>query len=304
MLRACLTGLLLARVASGQTSSDPAKVLADLRQSAADLTETVKRFQTHLDSEIALHDHGYRTAAGKRVPGADSDLCAGYVDNAQSAIRKLFAARMIAARRPGYEPAALADADRIQYLIAEARHRNDDLPPDLRANLFALRARLARTDVIMESERSVRAAAARAAAKAEILEAQLAWADGAILADDAQPQENCQRATSAIELVRTLQREALAALPPDLSAPEAQFPALEKHMIVRLRRLPAGYRQEIWKFDAGAKGIRQVKRTVVMLDIDPQTGVQLPLSREVKYYRAEAGESLEEIYDEYASLTN
>ena len=102
---------------------DPDKVIADLREVAIDLTETTKRFQTHLDREITLRDRGYRAAGGRRISGADADLIGGPADKTQAAMRKLFAARMIAARKPGYEPLPLADLDRIQALVLEARAR-------------------------------------------------------------------------------------------------------------------------------------------------------------------------------------
>jgi hypothetical protein len=109
------------------TAEDPDKAAASLRQITNDLNETVKRFQSHLDREIAEHGRGYLTKSGKRIPGADADLVGGGgpADVVQAAMRKLFAARMIAARRPGYAPAPLADFDRIEALIAEARSRID-----------------------------------------------------------------------------------------------------------------------------------------------------------------------------------
>src|SRR5580700_1682506 len=97
--------------------------IADLRQVAKDLTDTTRRFQLHLDQEIALHARGYRTEAGHRTPGADVDLTSGPSIGAHDAVCKLFAARMIAARKPGYEPAALIDLDRLQFLILDARGR-------------------------------------------------------------------------------------------------------------------------------------------------------------------------------------
>jgi hypothetical protein len=103
--------------------TDSGKTIASLRQVADDLDNAVKRFQTHLDREISMHDRGYRTKDGRRIPGADADFNTGQADVVQAAMRKLFAGRMISARRPGYEPVPLADSDRIQVLIAEARVR-------------------------------------------------------------------------------------------------------------------------------------------------------------------------------------
>ena len=514
MLRACIAGFVFALTASaGQTPPDPARTIAELRQSTTDLNEAVRRFQIHLDNEIALHDRGYRSASGRHVPGADADLTDGAGESAQAAIRKLFAARMILARRNGYEPAALRDADRIQVLIGRTRDRidastiqirsfflvsasdlnsrsdsalrtqhrellkartastesaqkaaavlplpvqreqstpitlvcelsrrialadsgvgdghgrrlfyqeewvkregavvvrrwavavntstgqhtllrrydlrefrgelddiyeshghdrllrvdadrniglpsdaelraavtqanlareelrsaladfrrhiaddlarsdarlaaqnelalDDDLPNQLRENLFAIRGQLAGAETVLEAERRIRAAAEQAIEKVQILEARVAWVDGAALEEDAPTrdshslQEARLRSDTEIGLLKALRLEALAALPPDLSGPEEQFPALRKDIIVRMRKLPEGYRQEIWRIDPASKGPRRVSRTIVLVNIDPKTNIQVPVSREVKYYRIESGDSLEEIYDENAS---
>ncbi len=512
---ACIAGFVFAFSASpGQTSPpDLARLIAELRHAATDLNEAVRSFQMHLDSEIALHDRGYRTAFGKHVPGADADLADG--DSAQSAIRKLFAARMVLARRDGYQPAALADAERLQALIELAHDRieagtvqvrsfflvsatdlnlrsvsalktqhhdllkarlaaaeaaqkaslvlpvvlhaagsqgapvtlvcewsrrialadsglddgqgrrlfyqeewvkregfivvrrwavavntstgdhtllrrydlreyrgeldevydsfghepvlpvdtdrntgppssaellaavtqvtlareqlrnvladfrrlitvdlarsdaglaaqnklalDDDLPNQLRESLFAIRGRLAGTETLLEAGQRVRAAAERAIAKAQILEARVAWLDGAALEEDSPPrdshtmQEARQRSDMEIGLTRALRLEALASLPPDLSGTEEQIPALKKDLIVRIRKLPEGCRQETWRMETAPKGLRTVRRTTLLLHIDPKTGIQLPVSREVKYYRMESGDSLEQIYDENAA---
>src|ERR1700722_17966504 len=55
-------------------------VIDSLRENASDLTATAKRFRADLDSEIARHDRGYRTAAGRRISGADADLNGGPAD--------------------------------------------------------------------------------------------------------------------------------------------------------------------------------------------------------------------------------
>jgi hypothetical protein len=97
-------------------------------------------------------------------------------------------------------------------------------------------------------------------------------------------------------------REALAALPPDIPMPEAQFPALKKDVIVRIRRLGATtYRQEVWRIEAPVQGVRQVKRTIVAVDIEPESGNQVPTGKELKYYPLDAGDTLEETFDENAA---
>jgi len=97
------------------------KVTANLQHVAAELNEAVRHYNAHLDREIAENDRGYRTKTGRRIPGADIDLMGGPPDTIQTATRKLFEARVIASRRPGYAPPSLADCDRIQALIAEVR---------------------------------------------------------------------------------------------------------------------------------------------------------------------------------------
>jgi hypothetical protein len=578
----------LAAQVNDRTDSD--KTIASLRQVTNELDEAVKRFQAHLDREIAMHDRGYRARGDRRIPGADADFNGGQADVVQAAIRKLFAARMIASRRPGYEPAPLADSDLIQTLIAEARSRidignaimrrllvvsakelnprtyagekakhddllkarnaaaeaakkafvalpvalpeadspeqqrdrawdaiagaipkerqdvaisdvaahegakntaarvlpirfeegkkvilvnehfcrialtdsgledqgrrlfyeeewmtrqgsiarttgtgpagivvlmrwavavntttgqhtllrryeprefrgdfdgiyelqgkelqgsdyisnasppsepalpttkelilavesaersraelqeavlefrrqirdalagndallsardgltlDDDLPKDLREKLFAIRGHLAGGAATFDSESKVRRALERAASGVRNLEALTAWIDGNSLeraapARDSRALLEAQnRADTGIYSIRSLEREALAALPPDLPMPEAQLPALRKDVIVRIRRLgrsPAAsgiaggivnYRQEIWRLVGSVQGTRQVTRTIVLIDLDSKSGSQIPASRELKSYPVEAGDSLEEIYDENAA---
>jgi hypothetical protein len=104
---------------------------------------------------------------------------------------------------------------------------------------------------------------------------------------------------------RSLQRDALAALPPDVSRSDAQFPAFMKDLIVRLRgsQSPAGSvkcRQEVWRLEASDKG-RRVRRSIALIDTDPKTGDQLRAGGDVKYYPVGAGDTLESIFDEYAA---
>jgi len=80
MLLAWISGILFASAAETQpdcsvsVTDDPDRVITSLQQVAYDLTNATKLFQTHLDQEIGLHDHGYRTSGGRRIPGADVDL--------------------------------------------------------------------------------------------------------------------------------------------------------------------------------------------------------------------------------------
>jgi hypothetical protein len=531
------------------------KVTANLQHIASELNEAVKRYNAHLDREIAEYDRGSRTKTGRRIPGADMDLMGGPPDDVQTATRKLFEARVIASRRPGYAPPSLADCDRIQALIAEVRaqvelgsaalrrlqvvsaadltpgaqpaqklrlrellkaraaaeeaakrafvalpvalpsadsadeqrerawdllvakmpmkprpstdtpvppqsgaaipiafregHRvtlinelscrvtltdsgmedpqgrhlfyqeewltrqgslarttgtgpggivilmrwavavdtrtgrhsllrnygprefrgsldelyelersdyipinpdpvpyslqdiakalaaldrsraelsgalgnyarlvreslghsaacDPDLPDDLRESLFAIRARMGRVTAVIEAERNVRSAADQADDNGHLLEALVAWVNGDALEKDASGpdralQEALVRSDAGIRQTRALGREALAALPPDLPGSEARLPPLRNDLIVRMTRANGLLRQEIWTFALSPTGFREVKRTVVLFEIDPLTGVQVPSGREVKYYRIEPGETLEEAYEEYAS---
>jgi hypothetical protein len=553
------------------------KATAGLVQVADELTDAVKLFQAHLDREIAVHDRGYRTESGRRIPGADDDLAVGLPsEDAAAAVRKLFAGRMVAARRPGYEPAPLADSDRIQTLIEEARNRiaqgnalmrrffvipakdlsarsaaqlkvkhrewlkaryaaeeaakkafvalpaalpeadspqqqrdkawdlmvaklpaaqpgpspdagylpvpfepvrfekgkritllnelccrvtltdsgmedaqgrhlfyqeewvrrpgnqargalsgaasiailmrwavavnpstgqhtllrryasrelrgdfddlyrlqgndyvltaelpvraapvstqeltaaldsadrsrqelqaaiadfqrhirdslarndsllagrdqlplDDELSNELRARLFAIRGRLAGAPAILDAENNVRRAVERAAGNVRTLEALVAWVNGNALESDTPPpdpqaiSEALNRSDDTIHWTRSIEQQALAMLPPDVSTTsEAQFPALKKGLIVRIRRqagsAAAGAtvkcRQEVWGFSASVRGAREVKRTIVFIDIEPKSNSQIPAGREVKYYRIDPGEALEEIYDENAA---
>jgi hypothetical protein len=591
MLGAWLSGILLVWIASplrceAETppgvADDPDKVITSLQQIASDLTAAVKRFQANLDREIALHDHGYRSESGRRIYGADADLTGGPADLVQVAIRKLFAARMISARRPGYAPPPLADADRIQVLIAEARSRlrigndtlhrllvvsakvltirteaeqrlklhellkarnaareaakkafvalpvalpeadsreqqremawdllvaklpvqqnrssnvnsisqdsalhrppqdgdilpvrfeegrtitlvnehfclvtltdsgmedgqgrrlfyqeewvtrpgslarttgtgpggivismrwavavntktgqhtllrryeerefrgsfeelyqfrwsdyisnaelpeisappsmqdltsavvsversrdelrvaainykreirealtrndallaaqdrlalDDELPNDLRENLFAIRSRLGHVTAILVAENKVRRAAERAAGRVQILEALLAWVNGRALERESPAQDSrmllatLNRSDTGIYLTRSLEREALLALPPEISTPESRFPALMRDVIVRIKLLEVSgdsggtvrCKQEVWRRTASLQGVGQVKRTIVRIDIESKTGSQIPTGKDVKYYLLEAGDAMEEIYDQ------
>jgi len=534
------------------------KVTTDLRGIASDLNNAVRRYNVHLDREIAQYDHASRSKAGRRIPGADFDLMGGPSDLVQMAMRKLFAARIVSARRPGYAPPSLAESDHIQALIVEARSRVEigsaalrrlqvvsaadlsprtqaeqklrlhellkarnaaieaakrafvalpvalpgadspdeqrerawdlmvaklpvkaaptheiaakldailpirfseggrimlvnehscrvtltdsgredplgrrlfyqeewvkrqgslartngtgpggivilfrwavavntrtgqhtllrsygprefrgtldeiyesagddysaenisspkppsptmqeltaataalesdrarlgnaladykrqlrnllalsaacdaDLPVDLRETLFAIRSRMAGVSAIADAESKVRNAADRASDDDHLLEALVAWVNGDALERDFSSLESrtlreaLGRSDAEIGVVRSLEREALDALPPPLPENEVQFPALRKDLIVRISRSGASaFRQEVWTVAASDGGAREVKRTVDFIDIKPGSGAQVPAGRVVKHYRLDPGETLEEVYDEFAS---
>jgi hypothetical protein len=63
----------------------------------------------------------------------------------------------------------------------------------------------------------------------------------------------------------------------------------------------ASLRQVANDLDDAVKRTRQVTRTIILVVIDSKSGSQIPASRELKSYPVEAGDSLEEIYDENAA---
>jgi hypothetical protein len=102
--------------------ADASKVIDDLRLVPGELAEANSRIRAHVDEAMARFDHGARVN-GKSWQGADAGLNRGQAEVMQAAIYKLFLARMIAARDEDYQPAVLADCDRLQELIAAARQR-------------------------------------------------------------------------------------------------------------------------------------------------------------------------------------
>jgi hypothetical protein len=192
---------------------------------------------------------------------------------------------------------------------------DDELPDNFRQTLFAIRGHLGRSEAILNSENEVRRAVDRAAQKADALEALAAWANGTALeretpeGDSRALLEALNRSDTEIASTRSAARDALKALPPDVSRPDAQFPAFMKDVIVRMRgthspAAPDGTvrcRQEVWRLEGSVKNMRRVKRTIDVVDIEPKTGIQTRASREMKYYPAGPGETLEGVFDENAA---
>jgi len=184
-----------------------------------------------------------------------------------------------------------------------------DLPDALRQSLFAIRGHLAHASPVREAEDKVRRAVEAADRKASGLEALTAWASGAALEGESPARDSraqldmLNRADNEVFQTRSEERAALTELPPEAAAPEAQFPALRKDVIVRMRGAgssadgrTARCRQEIWVLTG-----REVKRTISLIDIDTRTGGQICASREVKLYPVRAGDTLESIFDENAA---
>jgi hypothetical protein len=105
--------------------AEAGRVIDDLRLVPGQLAEANSRLRAHVDEAMVRFDHGARANA-RSWPGADAGLSRGQAEVMQTAIYKLFLARMIAARDEDYQPAVLADCDRLQELIAAARQRIED----------------------------------------------------------------------------------------------------------------------------------------------------------------------------------
>jgi len=165
---------------------------------------------------------------------------------------------------------------------------------------------VARVPVILQLENKVRGAISQAELAVQGLEPLAAWSNR--VPKPASP-NLLDRSDWAIDSVRDAETEALRTLPPDSSRDEDSFPAMERNMIVRIRRAPSRNPQdaavkcvqEIWRMESGILGNREVSRTVSLILIDPRTGNQTRVGGATKSYKASPEDILEEIYDEYAS---
>lgn len=180
------------------------------------------------------------------------------------------------------------------------------LPDSLRETLFAIRAGVAGVPAIHQAESRIWNEIEEAERAIATLEPLAGWAN---VSGAAEWEQILRQGDREIALVRAAEAEVVASLPPDTSQPEAQFPALQKDIIVRIRRpssqnSPAGLvrcLQEIWRMERTMPGLHEVRRTVTLVSVDPRTGDQSPLGASTKYYRAAPETQLEEIYDENAA---
>jgi hypothetical protein len=180
------------------------------------------------------------------------------------------------------------------------------LADNMRQTLFAIRAHLARVPAILELEQNVRRSVGVAEMAVQDLEPLAAWANRTPKAAWAL---HLDRSDREIDSVRSAESEALAFLPPDSSRSEDSFPAIEKNVIIRIRRAPlrnprngqVKCLEEIWRMESGVPGTRQVRRVVSLIQIDPRTGVQTRAGVATTFYKASPGDLLEEIFDEYAA---
>jgi hypothetical protein len=190
------------------------------------------------------------------------------------------------------------------------------LPQSLRETLFAIRGHLGGAPAVLEGEKIVTTAAAQVDVSLRKLEALAAWGNLASL-DKAQrtklPASEWeileQRADDEVNMAVSTKAAARAALPPDLSQPQAKFPELQKGIIVRMRREPPAWGaitasrclQEVWRFGVAGPHERQVTRLVTLITIDSKTGIQMVLGSGTQTYNAALNEALEEVFDENAA---
>jgi hypothetical protein len=129
--------------AQGQsTAGDTQKTIDGLRQITQQLNGSVKEFYSQLDKVLDRQDRGYRGTDGRIVPSADADLNHGQAEIMWTAARKFATFRMMASRSEGYNPPAIAELDRLQFLIAETRKRVDLCTALMRGKLVVSSAEL------------------------------------------------------------------------------------------------------------------------------------------------------------------
>ena len=118
---------------------------------------------------------------------------------------------------------------------------DDELANDVRENLFAIRGLLAGVTTVLGPEDKVRRAVERADRSVRELEALTAFVNANTLGREGPTKDSRAlvkaqtQSDTEIRAIRSLEREAIAALPPDLPMPEAQLPALRKDMIAIAR---------------------------------------------------------------------
>jgi hypothetical protein len=118
-----------------------------------------------------------------------------------------------------------------------------------------------------------------------------------------------QRSDREIDLLHAAEEDTLRMLPPDMSLTEAKFPALDKNLIVRIRRIQGRNSeagavrclQEIWRMETAMPGALKVRRTAALISVDSRTGSQVLIHGKTAYYPAAEGDVLEEIFDQTAA---
>lgn len=199
---------------------------------------------------------------------------------------------------------ALAQQDRASAAANEPTV-DAGLPDEMRMRLFAMRAHVARVTGVLQLERMVRGSVGQAEEAIRGLEPLAAWSNRE---DEKGPMP--ERADTLIDAVRDAESEAVSALPVESTQSEETFPAIERNLIVRIRLAASRNAQgkalkciqEIWRMEGGnLGGLREVRRAVSLILIDPQTGKQTSAGSATRYYKAAPEDLLEEVYDEYAA---
>jgi hypothetical protein len=200
---------------------------------------------------------------------------------------------------------ALAQQDRLRASTSQPSI-DSGLPDGMRQTLFAIRAHLSRVPAVFESEADARLAIVKAEMAVRDLEPLAAWANRLPGEYWAQVLDRSDR---EIDAVRAAETETLINLPPDTAREEESFPALERNVIIRIRRISShGGRnsavrclQEVWRMESRMPGTREVRRSVSLILVDPRTGNQTTAGSGTAFYKAAPENLLEEIFDEYAA---
>ena len=221
----------------------------------------------------------------------------------------------VAESREGVRNAAATFSATVRDLLAhQDRQRTADiqvlldagLPDPFRQSLFAIRADLGKVPAVVEAEKTVWQAIAEARRSAARLEPLAAWANRV---STPEWDSILRRSDGEIDLLYATERDAVRMLPPDMSRPEAEFPALDPHAIVRIRRVPGRSSeigtvrclQEIWRMETPMQGALKVRRTAALIAVDSKTGSQVLIRGKTAWYPAATGDVLEEIFDQNAA---
>lgn len=265
--------------------------------------------------------HHYRAGAHSlwtMEPADDATEPSGSeVESAIAAVEQSRAAVRDALRNfhDAIREAVLRD-DRARDAAGEAP-LDSGLSDGIRDYLFATRADLAGVKTVLQLESRIHSAIAEGSRAEAALQPLAAWANRPDAPASRYPmpvdwERLLDRADREIDSLRDADAEALAALPPHSSKVEEEFPALAKNLVVRMRGLPVRnivtpdgrvrLLQEVWRTETGMRGSsNEVRRTVTLMIVDPQTGVQTRAAAGTKYYPLGLGGLLEEVFEEYAA---
>lgn len=255
-----------------------------------------------------LYGHRDRDYAWYLEPDGSTEPTRDELDSALAEVaRNREAVRAAAQKFKNGIGEVLAQQDRLNASVKEPPV-DGGLPDAMRQRLYAIRAHMARVPAILESENAVRKAISQAESSVRDLEPLAAWSNR-ISSPPPDWAQLLDRSDWEIDSVRNAETEALRALPPDSSRAEEQFPALDRNVILRMRRLRSKNPQdtsvhclqEIWRMETRLNGTREVRRIVSLILIEPRTGNQTRVGGATRYYKASDGDNLEEIFDEYAA---